>query len=292
MTSKSKITIDMGEVENICFVVMPFDPLFQVQYERVIRPAVEQLGLTCIRGDEIYSKPQIMADIWLSIRKSRLVIAEMTGRNANVFYEMGLAHAVGKPIILLTRNEDDVPFDLKALRYRYYNTNDPFWGENLRTAIQSMVNSILEQAEAQTYLEGISGNVNLPALPVKGEMPKKEESTYLDIAGNWKINFTDSHGYTHEGVAYLTQDEDKLSATMTITFSKGNIMSVVQEILIGTIKGTKVSLNGVSYTYIHRGESTGYGLDNFELQLNSNRDSMEGVFISTDQRGEVIFTKE
>ena len=86
---------------------MPFESLFQTQYERVIRPAGEELGLKCVRADEIYSKPQIMADIWRSIRKARLLIAELTSRNANVFYEVGLAHAIGKPILLLTRNEDE-----------------------------------------------------------------------------------------------------------------------------------------------------------------------------------------
>src|SRR5436190_2703313 len=121
MMDTNTVPIEIVNIENFCFIVMPFDSLFQVQYERVIRPAIEELGLICIRADELYSRPQVMADIWKSIRKSRLVIAELTGRNANVFYEIGLAHAIGKPIILLTRNEDDVPFDLKALRYRYYN---------------------------------------------------------------------------------------------------------------------------------------------------------------------------
>ena len=121
MMDTNTVTIEIGNIENFCFIVMPFDSLFQVQYERVIRPAIEELGLICIRADELYSRPQVMADIWKSIRKSRLVIAELTGRNANVFYEIGLAHAIGKPIILLTRNEDDVPFDLKA------GANQPIW---------------------------------------------------------------------------------------------------------------------------------------------------------------------
>src|ERR1041385_3895652 len=117
-THKNSVLVEIGEVENTCFVAMPFNNLFQIQYERVIRPAVEELGLKCIRADEIYLTPQIMADIWNGIRKSRLIIAELTGRNPNVFYEIGLAHAIGKPIILLTRREEDVPFDLKSLRYR------------------------------------------------------------------------------------------------------------------------------------------------------------------------------
>ena len=124
----AKIEISLGVLTNSCFVIMPFSPTYNTEYERVIRPAVEATGLACIRADEIYSKPQIMADIWKSIRSARLVIAELTGRNTNVFYEVGLAHTLGKPVIIITRNEEDVPFDLKALRYVYYNTEDPFWG--------------------------------------------------------------------------------------------------------------------------------------------------------------------
>src|SRR5262245_20229677 len=119
MTS-SQVIVDLEELTNTCFVVMPFDALFEVQYDRVIRPAIEQTGLKCVRGDEIYSHPSVIHDIWHSLRKARLVVAELSGRNPNVMYEVGLAHAIGKPVVLLTRNKNDVPFDVGALRYLYY----------------------------------------------------------------------------------------------------------------------------------------------------------------------------
>ncbi len=95
--------------------VNALQPIYDTEYKRVIQPAVEATGLECVRGDEIYSKPKITDDIWKSLRAARVVIAELTGRNSNVFYELGLAHAIGKPAIILTRNEEDVPFDLKGL---------------------------------------------------------------------------------------------------------------------------------------------------------------------------------
>ena len=73
----------------------------------------------------------IVQDIWHSVRKARLVVAELSGRNPNVMYEIGLAHAIGKPIVLLARSEEDVPFDLRALRYIYYDPNNPLWGTDL-----------------------------------------------------------------------------------------------------------------------------------------------------------------
>ena len=61
-----------------------------------------------------------MQDIWVSICNSRLVIADCTGRNANVFYEIGLAHSVGTPVLLITQSPDDIPFDLRSIRYISY----------------------------------------------------------------------------------------------------------------------------------------------------------------------------
>jgi hypothetical protein len=73
-----------------------------------------------------------------------LVVAELSGRNPNVMYEIGLAHAIGKPIILLTRNQEDVPFDLKALRYLFYDINNPDWGETLRSELLKKVRNVLD----------------------------------------------------------------------------------------------------------------------------------------------------
>ena len=66
-----------------------------------------------------------MADVWAVVYQSRVVIADCTTRNPNVFYEIGMAHTVGKPVILITQNEDDVPFDLRHIRYITYEYTPP-----------------------------------------------------------------------------------------------------------------------------------------------------------------------
>ena len=91
---KPVITIDLEEITNTCFVVMPFHSLFESEYNRVIRPAIEEVGLECVRGDEIYKEQSIVQDIWRSIRSARVIVAELTNRNPNVMYEIGLAHAL------------------------------------------------------------------------------------------------------------------------------------------------------------------------------------------------------
>lgn len=298
---KNSIVVDIGEIEDTCFVVMPFDSLFKIQYERVIRPAIEELGLKCVRGDEIYSKPNVMADIWKCLRRTRLVIAELTGRNANVFYEIGLAHAIGKPIILLTRNENDVPFDLKALRYWYYDVNDPFWGKNLRSSIKQMIENVLEQTEDSIYLEGISLDLKLPDRPKTVNISQQQITKAIDISGFWKASWEDTYEEAvskevfagqYQGFVSIIQKGEELSGIMTTVTEDQKGAGVVQENLTGEIKGTQVTLNSVSYTFIQRGNIGKYYLDNFNLRVNPNDDTMTGEHYDSLGKGEAIFTKQ
>lgn len=73
--TRSRIAVDLGEITNSCFVVMPFSAVFESEYQKVIKPAIESVGLKCVRGDEIYTRQAIVEDIWHSIREARVVVA-------------------------------------------------------------------------------------------------------------------------------------------------------------------------------------------------------------------------
>lgn len=105
---------------NLCFVIMPFAPAFRPVYDYAIRPAVQAAGLECRRADDIMQPGDIMAQVWQSLLQASLVIADLTGVNGNVFYELGLAHVLGHQAILLTQNRADIPFDLQRQRYIEY----------------------------------------------------------------------------------------------------------------------------------------------------------------------------
>src|SRR5690349_6562245 len=136
----------------------------------------------------IYSKPRIMDDIWKSIRAARLVVAELTGKNPNVFYEVGLAQAIGKPVVILTRDEADVPFDLKALRYLYYDTSNPFWGEDLQSQLETMIKNVLAEEGLTNYLEGIKSVTKLefPSLQNSPPATIQPSAPVLNVAGVWR----------------------------------------------------------------------------------------------------------
>jgi len=109
------------ELEKLdVFVLMPFKEELSPVYEDHIKPTCVKLGLTVQRGDDFFTAKAVVEDIWAAISSARLVIADCTDRNPNVFYEIGVAHTIGQPTILLTQRPEDVPFDLRHLRYIRY----------------------------------------------------------------------------------------------------------------------------------------------------------------------------
>ena len=85
----------------------------------------------------------ITRDIWEKINRARFLIADLTGQNPNVFYEVGLAHALGKDVVLLTQTMTDVPFDLKAMRCIVYAYTPPGMKE-METALRATVAALMK----------------------------------------------------------------------------------------------------------------------------------------------------
>jgi hypothetical protein len=106
---------------NLVSVMMPFDTGFSTVYS-TIRQAAADAGLNCLRADDFWEAPAIIQDVVSLIDRSHVVVCDCSGRNSNVFYEVGIAHTLGREVILLTQSEADIPFDLRHLRYiRYLN---------------------------------------------------------------------------------------------------------------------------------------------------------------------------
>jgi hypothetical protein len=102
--------------------MMPFDASFTAVYDS-LKATAEKVDLRCRRADDIWENPAIIQDIVSLIDRSRVVICDCTGRNPNVFYEIGIAHTLGREVILITQNPADIPFDLRHLRYVPYLNN-------------------------------------------------------------------------------------------------------------------------------------------------------------------------
>ncbi len=107
---------------NLCFVLMPLGEPFDSIFREIIKPKILEAGLNALRADEILSPGSIMEQIRSAIQQSRICIADLTGRNPNVLYELGIAQTLGKPTILMTQDISDVPFDVAHYRMIVYDT--------------------------------------------------------------------------------------------------------------------------------------------------------------------------
>ena len=130
---------------NLVFVLIPFREPFIRILEDHIKKVAEELGLICRKADDIFAPREIMEDIWEQINRARFIIADLTDKNPNVFYEVGIAHTLGKDVILITQSKDDVPFDLHYIRYIYYEYTPPGM-QHFEKALKQTIEELLSGA--------------------------------------------------------------------------------------------------------------------------------------------------
>jgi len=123
------------EFLDTCFVMMPFGEWFDRYYQDIYIPAIKEAGFEPVRADELFTTGSVVEQIWEQIEKSKVLLADLTGKNPNVFYELGLAHAACKPVVFTAGQLDDVPFDLRHLRVIVYDVREPDWAAKLHENI-------------------------------------------------------------------------------------------------------------------------------------------------------------
>lgn len=142
------------------FVLMPFDDNFNDIYKYGIKGAAEDAGAYAERVDEQIFIEGILERIFNQISKADVIVADMTDRNPNVFYEVGYAHALGKIVLLLTQKADDIPFDLKNRPHTVYAGKIEILRKDLtRRLIWAIDESKKQrrQISAERFLVSISG---------------------------------------------------------------------------------------------------------------------------------------
>jgi hypothetical protein len=137
------------QFQSDIFMIMPFREAYDSIYKNVIVPTVNDMNLTIKRGDEFNTvSGQIISEVWAAINACRLVIVETTEENANVYYELGIAHTLGKPAILITQGKkvEDFPFDIRHLRFIVYD-NTTEGGEKLEADLKQSIIWIINDLE-------------------------------------------------------------------------------------------------------------------------------------------------
>jgi hypothetical protein len=136
-------SLEADSTQPRCFVIMPFASEFNEVF-RVIRETVESQGYECVRADERYIVGTVMNDVNDQIEQADLIVADLTGRNPNVFYEVGYAAALRKPVIQIAQSSEDLPFDVRHIRTFPYSTKilgDRKLAHNLAEAIRATTGS-------------------------------------------------------------------------------------------------------------------------------------------------------
>ena len=129
---------DAGD-PRLCFVAMPYGPEWFGQVKEKISLAAEKTGFKAIVSLEQLTPGPILDQIWQGIRVADVVLADITDNNPNVFYEIGLAHALGKEVIVITQDDGKVPFDIRNSRYIPYDVTKL---SELKTELVDAFNSV------------------------------------------------------------------------------------------------------------------------------------------------------
>lgn len=122
-------------------VMMPFLPKFD-EVNSTFQAVAKSINMQCLRADDIWEEEAVIQDIVSLISRARIVIADCTGRNPNVFYEVGIAHALGRDVILVAQSEEDIPFDLRHLRFVHYLNNNE-GRANLAEKLKKRISTLL-----------------------------------------------------------------------------------------------------------------------------------------------------
>ncbi len=137
--------------EKICFVIAPIgEPESDIRkrsdqvLEHIIRPVVESCGYKAVRADEIAEPGIITNQIIRHVVDDPLVIADLTGQNANVFYELAIRHYTGKPLVQIINKFEDIPFDVGSMRTILVDHRDLDSVEKAKTEIQRQIQSLEE----------------------------------------------------------------------------------------------------------------------------------------------------
>lgn len=169
--------------KDLCFVLIPLHDPFLSIFEENIKPVAAKCGLTAIKADDIYSNKPIMEDVWTYLNQARIVIADLTDFNPNVFYELGIAHTLGREVIMISQYSAKPPFDVGHVRYINYVY--PSRVEQFETALERTIKQVLKDSKAEIRIveEGRKESGN--KIPTTADVRAQRLSSLTEWAGKW-----------------------------------------------------------------------------------------------------------
>lgn len=138
------MSLKASSTAKSCFVIMPFGVPWDDYYSQIYSPAISDAGIQPVRADEVFRAGSILQDIVNLLSDCSLVLADITDNNRNVHYELGLAHAIGKPTVLVAPRDLNLFFDIGQERMITYSKDNAFWGSDLRAALTRAITETIQ----------------------------------------------------------------------------------------------------------------------------------------------------
>lgn len=131
------------------FVLAPFDDASNRRWSSLLQPAIKEAGYEAKRADSVQTSRNILQDVVTGIYEADIIIADLTGMNPNVMYELGIAHALHKPTLMISDSLESVPFDLRAYRIIEFS-----WDYDLASKFKDQLTEILNEHASGEWLFG------------------------------------------------------------------------------------------------------------------------------------------
>lgn len=233
-----------------CFVLMPFDASFNDIYEFGIKGACTDAGIYCERVDEQVFFGSMLERIYSQISRADLLVADMTGKNPNVFYEVGYAHALGKNVVLLTSVAQDIPFDLKHFPHIVYGTEIKTLRSSLTRHLKHLASEGPVRSDTQIGLELFYRSVRLADGNVTVEHQKNRlPGAELTLSNNSMITYAPGE-FRIAVIAPSQFDCSRMDGVVVTALPDGSYMHMLPEfdtLFPGAFTTLKFYLDSLDY---------------------------------------------
>ena len=188
------------ENRKTCFVIAPIDEpgtetreRSDLVLEHIIRPAVEQRGFDAVRADDMENPGIITSQVIQQVLNADLVVADLTERNPNVFYELAIRHAIRKPFIQLVREGERIPFDISVTRTIFVDHTNLASAAEARRKIDAQIQSL--ESDPQNLDSPISTAIDLQRLR-QSEIPQERSlAELLAVMSEVRTELSNISGY-------------------------------------------------------------------------------------------------
>lgn len=215
--------------DRTAFVMMPLASDFDDVYQSLIREPLISAGYQVSRADDLLNQINILQDIIGSIEQSSLLIADLTTANPNVYYELGMAHAFQKRVVLFTQDISQVPFDLRSYRIIQYSTHFVKMNE----ALQSF----------RSLLKGIDDGTVSFGNPVSdfGQLHYSSQQRTTDPAAQSDLGLLDHRDTLEDAIAYISSVVTEVGTRLNELTPQ--VIDTGEQLASGKVSSTKAQKN-------------------------------------------------